>query len=273
LKVIVYGHTGARKSSFAKTFPKPMLVWQFDAHGKDFPYWRDSEHNILPPEAIGELNSYQIEGTSIFIPYRDIQHPDGPVRIEYYHDEDPEKPHAYNDWKIRKKNFALEAEQWATLVDDSLTSHELTTRMYYKYVLNPQTDKEFKSRNPLQWFGNSTDALEEALKGSYMSYQCNVVIVAHVDTERDESAMVGQSARNPMAPGRLRGGLAQQYMELYYAYVYTDPQTKQTMGLLQTQPNGQFHASTQIGAPNPCYGHYESLWELFDREQAGRSQG
>src|SRR5579872_1605977 len=37
---VVYGESGARKSSFVATFPKPMLVLGFDPYGKMTPYQR-----------------------------------------------------------------------------------------------------------------------------------------------------------------------------------------------------------------------------------------
>ena len=40
IHVLTYGDFGAGKSTFAATFPKPMLVFAFDAHGKDTPYLR-----------------------------------------------------------------------------------------------------------------------------------------------------------------------------------------------------------------------------------------
>lgn len=270
LKVLDYGHTGARKSTLAKTFPKPMLVWMFDAHGKDFPYWRDNWHRVLPEGSVGELQQYQIPGTTVNITYRDIQHPDGVVRVEYFHDFDPEKPVAFSNWRMRRSVFFQEFSYWKTVVLDSITSAELASRLQHKYILNPQTDKEFKSRDPRKWFSGSTDDLEEALKVSFMSYPMNVFVTAHVDLERDESSVMGMTVRNPMAPGRLRGGLAQQYMELWYSYVQTDPKTGESHGLIQTQPNGIFNAATQIGVPNPCYAHYESLWVNYDGQQVHR---
>lgn len=271
IKTLVYGQTGARKSSFAKTFPKPLLVWQSDSHGKDMPYMRDSFNRALPESSIGPLQEWQIvtnpkEGSVINIKYRDIIHPDGLVRIEYYHDENPEEPHAFADWRMRRSLFWQEFNNWATVVADSLTQWEIAARLQHKYVLNPQADKEFKSRDPRKWFGGSTDDIEEALKVAFLSFPMNVVVIAHVDQDRDESAVMGITARNPMAPGRLRGTLAQQYSEMYYAYIYQDPGTKQRLGLLQTQTNSMFNAASQIGAPDPCYGHYDSLWENYDKE-------
>jgi len=38
LHVVVMGDPGARKSTFAATFPKPMLVLNFDPMGKETPY-------------------------------------------------------------------------------------------------------------------------------------------------------------------------------------------------------------------------------------------
>jgi len=37
---LVYGDTGTGKSTFAASFPKPLLVFCFDPAGKDIPYWK-----------------------------------------------------------------------------------------------------------------------------------------------------------------------------------------------------------------------------------------
>ena len=41
---LVYGDPGSRKSTFAATLPKPMLVWFFDQVGMDLPYIRNGEY-------------------------------------------------------------------------------------------------------------------------------------------------------------------------------------------------------------------------------------
>lgn len=50
IHVIVYGDAGAKKSTFAATFPKPMLVFMWDPFGKDGPYLRRGVVGA-PPEA------------------------------------------------------------------------------------------------------------------------------------------------------------------------------------------------------------------------------
>lgn len=40
---LVYGNAGSKKSTFAATFPKPMLVLSFDNRGKERPYLRKGE--------------------------------------------------------------------------------------------------------------------------------------------------------------------------------------------------------------------------------------
>ena len=54
---MVYADTGIGKSTFASTFPKPMLVFHFDPHGKDWPYRKDAQGNTLPD---GGLQQYPI---------------------------------------------------------------------------------------------------------------------------------------------------------------------------------------------------------------------
>lgn len=47
LHVLVYGDFGSGKSTFAATFPKPQLVFCFDAYGKEMPYLKGGEVSDL----------------------------------------------------------------------------------------------------------------------------------------------------------------------------------------------------------------------------------
>ena len=260
LKTIVFGHTGAGKSSFAGTFPKPMLVLMGDGMGKDYPYWKTWNGYFLSGDRIGELQQYQIEGSDTIISYRDIQHDDGLVRIEYYSDPEPEKPTSFSKLQNRLTVMHKEFGYWETVVADSLTSFEYWSRMRQMFVMNPQ------AKEPRQWYNQSKEDIERNLKYRIAAYPMNCVLVAHVDAERDESALANAILRNPEAPGKLRGNLAQQWMEMYYAYIRVGDKGER-MYLLQTQQNMIFNAQTQIMAPDPCWNHYNALWANFDAQQ------
>lgn len=47
IHVLVYGDFGSGKSTFAATFPKPQLIFCFDAYGKEMPYLKGGEVSDL----------------------------------------------------------------------------------------------------------------------------------------------------------------------------------------------------------------------------------
>jgi len=79
LHAIAYGDSGAKKSTMAATFPKPMLVWMFDPWGKELPYVRRGTRRD---------GGTDVHGT----PITEVMSKRDPdkllVRIEHYLDDD-----------------------------------------------------------------------------------------------------------------------------------------------------------------------------------------
>jgi len=240
IHVIVYGDPGAGKSTFAATFPKPMRVWLFDAHGKDTPYlkwatdWKE------------EVDHY---GTTCMVSAT------AAITIEKFHDFDPESSNGWHRFMRRRDAYAktLEYQNDLTLVVDSITFMELAARKYDQYVTNKGC------KDPRKHFGASTDALEETLMLKLMGLPINVVTIAHIDTERDD--VHGSMIFNPSAPGRLKKRIPAAYGEFYHAYVTKDDEG-QAMYLLQTRADNRYNASSQIEAPSPSWQSYDSLWPV-----------
>jgi hypothetical protein len=74
----------------------------------------------------------------------------------------------------------------------------------------------------------------------------------------------GEILRGPFAPGRLskRGELSAAFQEQYHLYSLRD-ENGQMVRYVQTENDGDWVATTQIGAPNNAYPHYLSLWANF----------
>jgi len=258
IHAMTYADTGVGKSTFAATFPKPMLVFFFDPHGKDWPYRKDEQGNALPD---GGLQTYPIMAgqSEAMIQYRDVQHPQGVVRIEYYHNDDIENPSAINTFRFRLAMLHQEYANWQTIVTDSITFMELSARKWEEKTMNPMT-KFAKGTDTRQWFAGSTDTIEELVIMRYASLPMNVVICCHINERRNEHS--GEILRGPFAPGRLssRGELSAAFQEQYHLYTARNPEDGQLVRYLQTENDGEWVATTQIGAPNNCYPHYLSLW-------------
>jgi hypothetical protein len=253
LHCLVYGDSGSKKSTFAATFPPPILVCFFDALGKDAPYLR-----------AGEEVTGRIPGPPY--PTQDVYAPDGSllIRLEYFPDSRPRTP-----WPTSFQNrFALlqqhlhgmrhlEGEPpWKTIVFDSVTDLEIAMRKNSQYKLKPSV------KEPRQWYADSTEQLEEILMIAVGSLPINVVTICHIDEDKDEAN--GQIVRNPMLPGKLRKKAAGAYAEFYRAGVRRGDKGE-PIWYLQTQTDGQYNAGTQILAPDLCPPHYEALWTNVEK--------
>lgn len=243
---ITYGDPGGGKSTFACTWPKPLLVKLFDAHGKDMPYVKWARAN-------GATDTKSIDESGV--PLRDFVAPNGDwIRIEYFNDLSPQsRSWELFDWHMKERAFFEHG--WATVVIDSVTFMELSARMHARHVVNPN------SKEPRQWFGYSTDALEYALLVQLQAFPQNLLVLAHIDANKDE--VLGTYVRQLAAPGRLtsRNELAAGYAELYRAYVLPNKEDPTNMQyVLQTARDASYNCASQIGAPNPCWQDYRSLW-------------
>lgn len=176
---------------------------------------------------------------------------DGPIQIEHYIDEDPQHPDAWMRFLSRMATFRKDYSEWQTAVMDSVTFMELAARKHSQYILKPKT------KEPRQWFADSTDSLEEMLMLSFGSFRLNVVVCAHVDEDKDE--VNGMFVRNPSAPGRMRKRSPAGFSELYHSYVGADERGERQY-LLQTRSDRLYNCSSQIEAADPSWPRYADLW-------------
>lgn len=205
------------------------------------------------------------------------------LRIEHYQDEEPTDPTGYSRYFERVRYLrntepctacgrvvrpdcatcagsgqqAGELTQWSTIVFDSVTSMDILARAWFRYKLNPAKESNLGLHDTRPWRAGATDTLEENLYTRVGSWRTNVVVVAHIDEQKDE--VNGRFVRNPAAPGRLSKRLPAGYSELYYMYVTQDADGK-PLRALQTQNDGKMNAGTSIEAPDPSWPEYEALW-------------
>jgi hypothetical protein len=220
---------------------------------------------------VGEIQYNQIG--NYYVPYRDIVHTDGLIRVEYYTDTDPDEPSAYAMFRERMGRIQAELTNWQTLVVDPLTAMYLAARKNEEKVINPIPAGSSKYRglkgsgvDPRQWYGGGVDALEEMLCIRFIGFiNQNVVLITHIDERKNEVS--GEILRGPSAPGRL--GSKQEinafYQEQYHAYTDRD-ENGERVHLLRTKNDGKWCASTLVDAPDPMYPHYDSMWENWTTE-------
>jgi AAA domain-containing protein len=257
IHVVNYGPPGSGKSTFAATFPKPMLVIAFDPLGKEGPYLRKG---TVSPELIGDVDQPLVQVVSKKTPDKLL------IQVEYYHDSevDPEgkyRPIAYQQFLRRFPSLyeEIRAGQWATVVIDTLTFMELCARKLSQY------DLDKTSREPRRWFAAATDMLEEAVMCRLGGLRCNVVVLAHVDRDKDEIA--GSMLFNPAAPGRLRFRLGGGYPEVYVSHIARNAKDGGFIYSLQTRADARYNAtSVLLNAPDPCDPVYTALWENWEKD-------
>ena len=263
---LLYGDPGVGKSTMASTFPKPMLVFTFDGYQKEMPYIKGGDDQ--------GLKTYNIEVSetrTIEIVYRDVIHEDGLTRIEYYNiTDDVERPTAFANFRTRMGLLQTEYDTWKTIVVDSVTFMELHARKLEQYILNPIPGGQSMYTKGVQfdtrtWFGGSTSALEEMLCIRFAGLVMNVVIICHID--KDKNMVSGEIVQVPFAPGRLsdRSLLSAGYAEQYRLYTIRDSEGRRAHQAQTTNRDG-WVGGTQINAPDPVYPHYDELWLNWDKE-------
>lgn len=240
LRVMVYGDPGSKKSTFAATFPQPILIFAFDPFGKERPYLRLGEAAPLYTDDLGTPVTQVLRGDQLV------------AQVEYYYDAEPTRPQAYQRFLQRLLQFPAEFAAWPTCVFDSLTYMEMHARKQDQYKTNRgAADKR-------QHYAFSTEALEDTIGLRIGAWPMNVVVIAHVTEKQDQ--VHGNMLYNPAAPGQLSKKLPAGFTEQYHAYVVTDEKGVNHW-LLQTEKSGLWNAASQIPAPNPCAPTYEALWQ------------
>lgn len=245
LHTLIYGDSGAGKSTAASTYPYPHLIWMFDPYGKELPY----KKALVRDGAVIHQQVNQFGIPVEFLVHNEVLK----VQIEHFIDADPRKPEAFEKFLQRLDLFGKELPDWqhGTLILDSITFAELAARKWSQYKLNAG------SKEPRQWFAASTDMLEETLMIRFGSMPMRVVIIAHVDEDKDE--VHGEIVRNPSAPGRLRKRNPAGYSELYRQYVQRDQKGNRAY-LWQTRSGGGYNCATQLDRlPDPCPAAYSQI--------------
>lgn len=252
IHVITYGDAGNGKSTFAATFPKPILVQMFDPWGKELAYTRGGRVELL--EEVVDQKGNTIAVTHV----RNPKTAKLRVRIEHYLSTEPEDPVAYRNFRSYIGGLGDRIKEYGikTLVTDSVTFMEMAKRKEEQYLLNP-TSRQGNKADGRQWYASSMNALEDHLMIRMAGYPINVVVIAHINETKDENS--GKVLYHPAAPGQLSKKMPAGYSELYRAHVMRDTDGNRHY-VLQTQADNIYNAGSSIPAPDGCPNTYESLW-------------
>jgi len=254
-----YGLAGTKKSDFFSTFPKPMLVHMFDPWGKERPYLRRGRPH--PNHKTYDAARFQDDhGTWV----TEVYHRKDDrllIRIEHYVDDasDIYKPDAYDRYHTRTKEREKEDgfDEFKTVGWDSLTYFAMARRKWDEFVLNA-TSKSGKKQDGKQWYGAAARAVEDEICRRATMLRMNTFVTAHINMEKKDAA--GATLFLPAAPGQLATALPAGFAEVYRFYMRGGEYQ------VQTQPNSQYVACTQIPAPNGFDpdGGYRGIWDELE---------
>lgn len=245
-KILIYGNPGAKKSTFAATAQKPLLVSLFDPIGKDMPYMRAGRPQPLQVDEAG-------------LPYREVFHrkkDEVIIRVEYFHDrnvKDANQAYAFERYLDRLDTLEEEicAGQWASYCLDSLSTYQLACFHYNKYKKNPRA-KSGEQQDARQWYGAVAAEAQEIVNTRMAWLPIPVIFLAHVSTREHKELLTFL----PDAPGQTShpNRLPAAFTEVWYADV-----DENGHHWLQTQLSDTHLATTQVNAPNPMEPHWKAF--------------
>lgn len=243
VSMMLYTDAQQGKSTFAATAPKRMLVLFFDQKGKELPYIRRGK---VLEEGVNELG----------IPFLKIgsrKSGEHIITIEYFRNDNPEKPVALDLYLRRMAVLHKDYEYYETFVLDSVTYLEKAARWHDQFKTNAG------SKDPRQFYAASSEQVERQVMGRFAAIPKNSIVVCHVDSDKEEIG--GQSIRVPAAPGAKARQLPSAYAEVYRPYVKMNNGKPEYW--LQTRSDGLWLSGSQIQAPNPCGPNptWEMIWQ------------
>jgi len=253
---LVYADPGSGKSTFASTFPKPLLVLCFDPLSKAMPY-RD-------PNRVGEVHRVVDNDVPIDLVYSKKDPGVCITQIEYYGDG----PAAYNAMEhyfgaekfIARVPYLFEEIKeglWATVVLDSITQFEYAHRNFERIKNNPMTNRG-NQQDRRQWYNSSGDEIEKVCNALAWA-TCNVVVLAHVRLNHDQET--GAIYLSPEAPGVKGRQLPSLYAECYTMFVDAEG-----IHRLQTHKDGRFMCMSFLRVPTGTLPHYRELHQPKESE-------
>ena len=231
IKLLVFGDSGAGKTTFSCGFPAPLHVCDFDL------------------KVTSAANYYQ--GTD------QLQ---GITYEQYPMDKSnpADSGRRFNNDMSELKKLARDGNfPYKTLVIDSLTT--MSDRIM-EYLMKENTGiKRTITKGgqapALQDYGVFRIFMKQMI-GELLSLPCNVIFTAHIEVLKDE--MTGALLRVPMLTGKLAKELPIYFEEVYWAHVVGEGDKKRHVA--QTQSDSKFNCRSQIkGLPKLIDLKYEEL--------------
>ena len=222
IKLLAFGNSGAGKTCFAAGFPTPMLYLDFDGKVDSAALFHKQDKERLAAIDVRMLHG-NLTGIS---PINELE--------------------KIITTELIPQERAGELK-FKTLVLDSLTTFSAQVLRHIVDTnpgINRATTKQGKQPG-LQDYGILKREFAKLIPG-LLSLPCNVVMLGHISTEKDE--MTGELIRGPLMDGGFAKELPIYFKEVHRAFV--DEKGKH---VLQTKADSKYSCRSQIpGLPNPC---------------------
>lgn len=227
MKVLIYGNSGTGKTCAAASFPTPILYLDFDGKVDSAAAFYATDRERLEQIEVRDLSSKM--------------------------EEDPieEMLKIINQELIPQQK--AKAMKYKTIVIDSLTTFSSAVLSHIVRT-NPgikRTSSKQGQQPGMQDFGILKREFAKLIPG-ILSLPMNVVMLAHIKSERDE--MSGEIIRGPHMDGSFAADLPIYFKEVYRAFV------ENKKYLVQTQSDARYSCRSQIkGLPEVIEMNYANL--------------
>lgn len=231
LKILAFGLSGAGKTCFAAGFPGPILYLDFDGKVDSA-----AEFHKARPEQLKIIDVRQLQQRLLTAP----------------------NSNPISDLMLIISNELIPALKtgikYKTLVLDSITtfSSQVLTHIMLTNPGIKRNESKQGAQPCLQDYGILKREFAKLIPG-LLSLPCNVVMLGHISTEKDE--VTGELIRGPLMDGSFAKELPIYFKECWRIYV-----NEKGEHLAQTKSDARYACRSQIpGLPNPLKLSYEEL--------------
>ena len=265
--MLISSESGTGKTHFAASViqarnPRPVLVQAFDPSDKLTSYRLRGDRVTLESWEYGQReNVWQGEKLIAVIERWHEKQGKGSAGItmkggsKVNTDKYQKQGVVFQAYLERMKHFTDETyDNWYAYIHDSTTFCEFAVRAYLSGVMHVKD-------NQMIW-AQATDELERFYMATFPDLDITTVVLSHASAEREKTES-GIARYQVRLPGRLAKDIISSFGEVYRGYVAGGEGSLADRVYLQTEQDGVWRCSSQLGIANP-FGpspHWRTVYE------------